>query len=100
MTYLWSPLHPRISNGIFMRLSDDLMHWSEHEGILPFNFYYKTYAPLTHDLLETKDGKIKYMIVSQWISPRKMITVITRRLWQFILNNVTYLMAARGSSPE
>jgi hypothetical protein len=71
MTYLWSPLHPRISNGIFMRLSDDLMHWSEHEGILPFNFYYKTYAPLTHDLLETKDGKIKYMIVSQWISPRE-----------------------------
>lgn len=71
LTYLWSKQDNRISNGLFMRLSDDLIHWSEQESVLPFNFYYKTYAPLTHDLLESEDGKIKYMIISQWLSPRE-----------------------------
>lgn len=71
MTYLWAARDKRISDGIFMRLSDDLIHWSDQEGILSFYHYYKTYGPMTHDLLETKDGKIKYLIVSQWLSPRE-----------------------------
>jgi len=71
MVYLWSKMDSRISNGIFMRLSDDLIHWSDQEMVLSFYEYYKTYGPMVHDLLESKDGKIKYLLVSQWLSTRE-----------------------------
>lgn len=71
MTYLSDKLASRDTPGIVLRVSDNLVDWSEGELLLTYYDYYKLYGGFMHRKLASADGKKMYMLLSQWTSPRK-----------------------------
>ena len=71
MTYLTDKLASRDTPGIVLRVSDDLIEWSQPELLITYFDYYKLYGGFMHRKLVSPDGSKMYMLLSQWVSPRK-----------------------------
>ena len=53
-------------NKIIMRLSDDLISWSDYEVITTANEFIQLYGGFSHELYMEENGKIMYFIISQY----------------------------------
>lgn len=70
MTYLHRNRFSRDVPAIVLRVSNDLIHWSEPENLFTYYDYYLLYGGFMHEKLASADDSKMYLMLSQWVSPR------------------------------
>lgn len=87
MTYLHVNDKDKVHSGIVLRVSDDLIHWSEQELLLTYYDYNLLYGGFMHEKLSSVDGTKMYMMLSQWVSPRSEDHGYNVKLMELTLND-------------